>query len=165
MKDNKVHNLVKIVGADLRLMNLFEWWNEHGPFHLWIPPNGGVRFDEEQYRLWCKGRTTPGPHAGEPNHPVLGHTVTDAKTSAETAHGIGVRGKFRAIDAYPCIADKRTNKVIIILGTEKTEHDPRTEPMLKEYGRIAKEWGLGWGGDWRKRRDAFHVYVPDWKTC
>lgn len=33
---------------------------------------------------------------------------------------------------------------------------------FKKVGELAKNLGLGWGGDWKSIVDKPHVYLPDW---
>mgnify|MGYP001611986769 CR=1 FL=1 len=47
------------------------------------------RSDAFQRGLFAKGRTLPGPHAGEPGYPTLGITITNAPSAASSAHGRG----------------------------------------------------------------------------
>lgn len=56
-------------------------------------PIDGFRSANRQLELFMQGRTTPGPHAGEPGYPALGLTVTRARPG-QSAHQYGV-----AIDA------------------------------------------------------------------
>lgn len=49
----------------------------------------GTRSYPRQMVEFLKGRKTPGPHAGEPNYPALGLTVTKARPG-ESDHNFGV---------------------------------------------------------------------------
>lgn len=49
----------------------------------------GTRFYPSQTKLFLIGRRTPGPHAGEPNYPPLGLTVTKAR-AGESDHNFGI---------------------------------------------------------------------------
>lgn len=148
-----VFHMDRLAGTDIRILEFFIWWDQHGPFVLTIPPLGGKRTDEaSQVALFAKGRTVPGPgvHRGRP----LGKTVTNARTLSETPHGRGGAG-----DAYPAVLGMN-GKVIAILDNLA---DPKTRQKFEEYGSIAKtQFGLEWGGDWESR-DCPHVQVPKWR--
>ena len=148
----KVYNFNRLAGCDVRLIDFFSWWQTHGPFPVTIPEFGGKRIDEQlQTEYYAKGRTTPGPHAGEPGYPELGLTVTGAKTLKDTPHGRG-----GAVDSYPAIISS-DYKVTAILNNEK---DPKTLEMFARYGSLAKTYGLEWGGVWK---DYPHVQCPNWR--
>ncbi len=92
---SRVHNLYRLMvpGIDQRIQDFFYFWAKHGPFPITIPETGGLRTDEAgQEELWNQGRTAPGPRAGDTGFPVLGLTVTAAKTLAQTPHGRGGAG-------------------------------------------------------------------------
>ncbi len=142
-------------GVDPRLLEFFIWWNELGPFAITIPPNGGWRTNEtEQAALFAKGRTAPGPHAGDSGYPSMGLTVTNAKTLSDTPHG-----RKAAADAYPAVLNNARDKVIAIYNDDR---DPKVHLKFHAYGLIAEDHGLVWGGRWR-RKDLPHLEVPDWR--
>jgi hypothetical protein len=149
-----VFHLSRLAGVEQPVLSFFLWWGKKGPFPLTIPPDGGLRTNElVQYGLYAKGRTAPGPHAGENGFPELGLTVTNAKTLADTPHGRGA-----AADAYPAIVVK--NKVIAI---RDNIHDSQTLELFREYGRLAKNAGLEHGGDW-PQADWPHVQIHSWRS-
>lgn len=101
----------------------------------------GRRTDAEQLALYARGRTTQGEPPVDEEHP-LGHTVTDAMTARESAHGRGA-----AVDLCP------------VVDGEPAWNDTA---KFEALGTLAKRQGLVWGGDW-PRRDAAHFEVPGWK--
>lgn len=143
-------------GLDPRLVDFFLWWEERGPFPITIPPDGGWRTDEaKQAALYAQGRTSPGPHAGDTGYPPLGLTVTAARTLAETAHG-----RKAAADSYPAVLSADGKRVASILVDDRA---PKVRLKFHQYGILAEEHGLVWGGRW-KRRDCPHVECPQWKS-
>lgn len=90
---------------------------------------------EEQKDLYAKGRTTMGVPCKclvQPcrNHP-LGYRVTNAKPGDSLHH-------------YGCAID------VCISGPDPyLEKDPQEAFLWQEFGRVAKSWGMSWGGDWR----------------
>ncbi len=152
---SRVHNLYRLMvpGIDQRIQDFFYFWAKHGPFPITIPETGGLRTDEAgQEELWNQGRTAPGPRAGDTGFPVLGLTVTAAKTLAQTPHGRGGAG-----DAE--VAVVMNGRVIATLTDTR---QPKIRLQYEHYGLLAEEHGLEWGGRW-KSKDMAHVQVPDWK--
>ena len=89
----------------------------------------GKRSAEEQARLYAKGRT-----AG-----AKGKTVTNADGKEKLSkHQTGSAADLRFVD--------KNGKAI--------EGDSRLQAIL---GRIAKEHGLTWGGDWKDPYDPLHI--------
>lgn len=102
----------------------------------------GLRTAKEQAELYEQGRTTPGPHAGEPNYGRLGLSVTNAR-AWQSAHNYGL-----AIDS-----------------TRDGDLDRRgLQPdwNLEHYevlGRNAKKHGLDAAFYWNTMREGPHVQV------
>ncbi len=150
-----IQDRIYVPGMDPRIVAFFTWWDEFGPFAITIPPDGGLRKDDAgQAALFAKGRTAPGPHAGDSGYPPLGLTVTNARTLKDTPHGRGCAG-----DAYPAILNGARDTVIAIYADDR---DPKVDLLFHAYGIIAEDNGLTWGGRWR-RKDKPHVEVPDWR--
>jgi hypothetical protein len=114
----------------------------------------GATTDAEQALLYAKGRTIPGV-ACTPGRP-LGSTVTEAKTASETAHGLRQFGA--------CAVD------LVAMNDDGTcDWSP---PRYLVLGRVAKEMGFEWGGDFMVKRggvmvamhDNGHIQVPGWRS-
>lgn len=109
------------------------------------------RQNEEQQKLYDQGRTTQGPacKCKKPckKHPK-GLTVTGCKPGASKHNYVlpGGRPAGKAFDACPigpkgeCLWD----------DAEK----------FQKMGRLGKEAGLNWGGDWRSK-DSPHFEIED----
>jgi hypothetical protein len=94
----------------------------------------GVRSFERQAELYEEGRTTPGPHATI-EHP-LGQTVTNAPPGySEHHYGVAADSCFSGRDPY-------------LEELARDDHD-RAEFLWQEYGRLCREQGLTWGGDFK----------------
>ena len=92
----------------------------------------GNRTWKEQDALYAQGRTKPGK------------IVTNAK-GGQSNHNFGAAGDFGVFkdgkyldDSKPAIADK----------------------IHREVGKIAKEHGIEWGGDWKTSKDYPHFEAP-----
>ena len=100
------------------------------------------RTDAYQRGLFAKGRTLPGPHAGEPGYPTLGITITNAPSAASSAHGRG--GAFDvAVLIDGCLVGPRPGP-----GNDSYDRDLMIDgvlvwPLLVE---IAESIGLVAGG-------------------
>jgi peptidoglycan L-alanyl-D-glutamate endopeptidase CwlK len=102
----------------------------------------GIRTLERQAMLYEQGRTTPGPHATS-EHP-LGQIVTNSPEGySEHHYGIAVDACFTGDDPY-LEELKRTNPV-------------HAEFLWQEYGRLCREAGLAWGGDFQSLVDRPHA--------
>ena len=137
-------------GVDGRLLRFLDWWAEHGPFPITIPATGGLRTDAMQAELYAKGRTTPGEHAGEPGHPPMGRTVTNAKTVHDTPHGRGA-----ALDCMPVKTSADGTKVVALIDSWD---------LYRMYGIMVKAHGLIWGGEWRSPLDGPHAEILTWRS-
>ena len=91
----------------------------------------GNRTWKEQDAIYAQGRTKPGK------------IVTNAK-GGQSNHNFGVAGDFGVFkngkyldDSSPSLADK----------------------FHKEIGKIAKDYGIEWGGDWKTSKDYPHFEV------
>jgi peptidoglycan L-alanyl-D-glutamate endopeptidase CwlK len=94
----------------------------------------GVRSFERQAELYEQGRTTPGPNVSA-EHP-LGHEVTNAPPGySEHHYGIAADSCFSGKDPY----------LEILAATDPV----RAEFLWQEYGRLCREQGLTWGGDFK----------------
>jgi peptidoglycan L-alanyl-D-glutamate endopeptidase CwlK len=102
----------------------------------------GIRTFERQAELYAEGRTTPGPHA-TPEHP-LGQAVTNALPGySEHHYGIAADSCFSGNDPYL---------------EEMTRDDPaHAEFLWQEFGRLCREQGLTWGGDFKSLVDRPHA--------
>lgn len=89
----------------------------------------GLRTIEEQAALYAQGRTLPGK------------IVTYSKPG-DSMHPFGL-----AIDSCFAGADPFL------------EHEPQSEFLWREYGRIATAHGLTWGGAWSRFVDRPHVQM------
>lgn len=138
------------LGVHPDLLAFLDWWEEAGPFAVTIPPDGGLRDDTTQAALYAKGRTTPGPRAGEKGHPPLGYPVTNAKTVHDTPHGRGA-----AVDLLPVLASPDGQRVLAVLDSDRS--------LFQALGGLAQARGLVWGGCFHAPIDLDHVEVPDWK--
>lgn len=87
----------------------------------------GLRSMERQAQLYMQGRTAPGP------------IVTNSPPGQSIHHyGLAVDSCFYGRDPY------------------LKEHH-RGEMLWVEYGRLARQHGLHWGGDWARIIDRPHV--------
>lgn len=130
----------RLAGVDQRLVDFCHYAAE--AFDWDVVVAAGLRSEAVAESDYAKGRTTPGPGAGEPGKPAMGYTVTQAKTAAETAHGRG-----GAVDAAPVLCG-------IILWADILK--------FRKLGEFAKTMGLVWGGDWPSK-DMDHFEVPNWR--
>jgi len=94
----------------------------------------GRRTDADQRALYALGRSTPG---------II---VTEARTAAETPHGIGA-----AFD------------IAIFDGDKISWTEPRMTPKYVRVGEIGESIGLDWGGRFKKP-DKPHFQLPNWKA-
>lgn len=97
------------------------------------------RTDEEQRRLWMKGRNEKGKIVDRSK------VVTFARTAKESPHGWGL-----AIDVVP-------------LKNGKPNWAAPLE-LWGKIGRIGESCGLEWGGRWKKIKDMPHFQEPNWKN-
>ena len=98
-----------------------------------------LRTVEEQEALYAQGRTKPG------------NIVTNARgTSYSSQHQWGIAADFYLAEDVD--------------GDGKTSDDSYNDKtgLFGKVGKIAKENGLGWGGDWKSPVDKPHLYLPDW---
>ena len=91
----------------------------------------------EQEKLYAIGRTMPGK------------IVTRAKPGS-SAHNYGL-----AMDVYPLIHGK--------LCTNTPDGDSLSDAVWQQYGKIARECGLEWGGDFQSFPEGPHVQMAGWK--
>lgn len=98
-----------------------------------------LRTKAEQDSLYAQGRTKPG------------NIVTNAKgITYSSQHQWGI-----AIDFYLDMdVDGDGNKVDDAFNN--------STKLFNKVGTIAKEIGLGWGGDWTSIKDLPHLYLPNW---
>lgn len=98
-----------------------------------------LRTIAEQDALYAQGRTAPGS------------IVTNAKgTTYSSQHQWGI-----AIDFY-------LDMDIDGDGSKLDDAFNNSTKLFNKVGSIAKEIGLGWGGDWTSIKDFPHLYLPDW---
>lgn len=136
-------------GTDPKLQEFLDWWQDVGPFPLVV--TSGVRTDAEQAALYAKGRTAPGP------------VVTNAATTASTAHGLRLRDgkpKGQGFDAYPVKRAKGSKVLEIHLGNAG---DAEGLAKFEQLGAAATKFGLVWGGKWTGLPDRPHIETPDWR--
>lgn len=151
-----VFHLERLTDCQTPIIVFANWWNGNGPFPITVVPNGGLRDDEEtQADLYAKGRTLPGPHAGEPGFPAMGLTVTAARSLHETPHGRGA-----AMDIMPAVVNHDGSAVVAVLSDVRDAH---ILALYTDYGLIAEKRGLVWGGRW-KRKDYAHVEMTGWRA-
>jgi len=96
-----------------------------------------LRTLDEQAALYSQGRTTPGK------------IVTNAKPGS-SAHNYGF-----AMDCCPLLNGK------LIWGLP--EGDAVSDPLWQQYGAIARQCGLEWGGNWAGFPEGPHVQLPNWR--
>ncbi|MBR5193102.1 MAG: peptidoglycan-binding protein [Bacteroidaceae bacterium] len=98
-----------------------------------------LRTVAEQEALYAQGRTKPG------------NIVTNARgTSYSSQHQWGIAADFflaMDVDGDGSTADDSYNDKTGLFG---------------KVGKIAKQNGLGWGGDWKSPVDKPHLYLPHW---
>lgn len=145
----KVFHREHAAGVHPRILAFLDWWEANGPWPVTVPPDGGLRTDATQRVLYAKGRTAPGPHAGEKNEPALGRTVTNAQTVHDTPHGRGA-----AVDLLPVKLDPTGTKVLAIIDNDKG--------LFKTFGLIVETYGFVWGGRFH-RVDEDHAELPAWR--
>jgi peptidoglycan L-alanyl-D-glutamate endopeptidase CwlK len=98
-----------------------------------------LRTKAEQDALYAKGRTKPGS------------IVTNAKGSTYSSqHQWGI-----AIDFY-------IDMDVDGDGSKADDAFNNSTKLFDRVGSIAKNIGLGWGGDWTSIKDRPHLYLPDW---
>ena len=98
-----------------------------------------LRTVAEQDSLYSQGRTRPG------------NIVTNAKGSSYSSqHQWGI-----AIDFY-------IDMDVDGDGSKTDDAFNNATGLFDKVGKIAKELGLGWGGDWKTPVDKPHLYLPDW---
>lgn len=146
----KVFHLEHAAGVDARILAFLDWWGRLGPFPVTVPPDGGLRTDAVQAVLYAKGRTTPGPHAGEAGEPELGRTVTNAATVHDTPHGRGA-----AVDLLPVKLDPSGTKVLAIIDNDKG--------LFRMLGLIGEQHNFVWGGRFH-RVDEDHLELQNWRN-
>jgi len=94
-----------------------------------LKPVSGARTADEQAKLYAKGRSAPG------------NIVTNADgTVKKSAHQADEAADVRFID--------KNGKEV-----------KATKELLDTLGRIAKEQGLTWGGDWKSPYDPLHIQL------
>jgi hypothetical protein len=132
----------RAAGVDRRLLAFLNDWAALGTFPLLVVPDGGLRTDATQARIYARGRSTPGEPPYTATRP-LGRTVSNAQTARETAHG-----HAGALDVAPYIGG-----AIPWGDLDK----------FRTLGAFGKARGLVWGGDWTSLVDMAHLEVPDWR--
>lgn len=98
-----------------------------------------LRTVAEQEALYAQGRT------------ALGKIVTNARgTSYSSQHQWGIAADFYLAEDVD--------------GDGKTSDDAFNDKtgLFGKVGKIAKQNGLGWGGDWTGIVDKPHLYLPHW---
>ena len=98
-----------------------------------------LRTMNEQQALYDQGRTKPGP------------VVTRAKPGS-SAHNYGL-----AMDCCPLLNGK--------LAWSAPDGDSVADAIWQQYGAIARQTGLEWGGDWVGFAEGAHVQYPKWKEA
>lgn len=98
-----------------------------------------VRTKAEQDALYAQGRTKPG------------NIVTNSKGSTYSSqHQWGI-----AVDFY-------IDMDVDGDGAKADDAFNNSTRLFDKVGVIAKECGLGWGGNWTSFVDKPHLYLPDW---
>lgn len=137
------------VDVDLRDFILFAIHELGGRWQV----GRGVTTDKEQAALYAKGRTERGEPPYTEDHP-LGRTVTEARLSSETAHGVRRYGG--------CAVD--------LVAIHDDGSPDWTPPRYRALGALAKHCGFEWGGDFisartgRPMADLGHVQSAHWKN-
>jgi hypothetical protein len=152
----RVYRRERAAGVHPRLAAWLDEWERSGPFPIVV--TGGGRTAADQVREYAKGRTAPGPHAGETGYPPLGQTVTDAETIKDSAHGARVLDGARvfcAVDVAPLLELTATGAVKSVDYVDRAKFDI--------IGRSAVAFGLEWGGYFPKY-DGPHVQVASWRA-
>lgn len=105
-----------------------------------IPRDGGTRTSGEQIHLYGRGRDFVDGHWVVVDPALI---VTNAMPEqAPHCH----RGAY---DLVPLVDGK--------VAWDRLD-------LFAELGRIGKELGLVWGGDWPKLRDMPHFELPNWRA-
>ena len=123
-----------------RLQRLASTWMKACATHgITVVIGETFRTVAEQDALYAQGRTKPGKK------------VTNAPGSSYSSqHQWGIAFDFYLkmdIDGDGSMSDDAFND---------------STGMFKKAAEIAKDLGLGWGGDWKSIVDKPHVYLPDW---
>lgn len=115
----------------------------------------GQRFEEEQRKLYAKGRTVSSGICVCAHHP-LGKVVTNAPHAEDTAHG-----RCMALDFCPVEGSK------YLWPDEKgitPEESKRREEFFVVIGELAERNGFVWGGRWTSPRDLGHIELEGWRN-
>lgn len=98
-----------------------------------------LRTKAEQDALYAQGRTTQGK------------IITNAKGSTYSSqHQWGI-----AVDFY-------IDMDVDGDGSKSDDAFNNSTGLFDAIGAIAKQLGLGWGGDWKSPVDKPHLYLPEW---
>lgn len=116
----------------------------------------GIRTPAQVTVKWAEGRTTPGPHAGEPGYPELGETVTEVRTLQSAPHAIRVTPQ----GLYGCAVDVQ---YLLPSGKLSEGGTAAEQAVYLRMGQLAEAHGLRWGGRF-KRVDQAHVELVAWRS-
>ena len=117
----------------------------------------GVRTLPGVLEKYAQGRTTPGPHAGEPGYPPLGLTITNVRTLEGAPHA----ERMTPEGLYGCAMDMQ---FFLQGGSRLAGGDAPGEVLVyRWYGAAAETQGLTWGGRFSKV-DMAHVELKAWRT-
>lgn len=108
----------------------------------------------KQHGYYLKGRRLNA----DGSYTKIGQTVTNAKPG-ESAHQWGLAADFVLDVNHPWWEGAAPT------GPWDAGEASRPMPILawQKFGRLARESGLIWGGDWASFKDLPHVELPDWK--
>lgn len=157
----KVHHKERAPAA---LLPFIAWWEKNGDFDIVVAVDGGNRTDDDQLRLWMKGRQLLN---GVWHITVPGAVVTYAMTAEDSAHGHSA-----AIDVYPVrthFANGLPATVYMGSDTEGVIAKAEGLRLMGVVGAAAKSQGLEWGGDFhdehgKPRPDRPHLQLPGWRA-
>lgn len=120
----------------------------------WWRVGRGATTDAEQLELWRRGREVPGENC-TPERP-MGHTVTEAKSASQTAHGVRQHGA--------CGVD------LVAMNPDGTcDWGPK---RYEAMGELVRTFGFDWGGDFEVKkagggtyemRDLGHIQIAGWR--
>jgi D-alanyl-D-alanine carboxypeptidase len=115
----------------------------------------GVRDAAEVAQKWAMGRTTRGPHAGEPGYPLLGLTVTNVNEMGHAPHAL----RMTPEGLYGCAVDLQ-----LVHGGKLLEGRIASESAIYQaLGQAAEKDGFTWGGRFTKV-DLAHYELPGWRA-
>jgi hypothetical protein len=115
----------------------------------------GIRSLAGVQEKYAVGRTTPGPHAGEPGYPPLGQVLTNVSSLEHAPHA----ERRTPAGVYGCAVDAQ----FFYEGRLSAGETTAEQSIYRWYGHLAESQGHVWGGRFGNV-DQAHVELRLWRS-